>query len=196
MELTKKLAKRLMRIKGEARGIVFRTDAEYIVRTKGKEDLKKVKAELEKIECPIDYEKINTMAFYPIGLRAISLLAIQKAFNFSEKEIKEMGARAPKISLIIKLFMRYFLSIEETVKQVPKMWKKHYTIGELRARAYEEQRYIVLELEDFVVHPILCWYLTGYFSTVVQMVVKDRVLSKETKCPFKGDKYHEYLFKW
>ena len=195
-ELTKELAENLMKIKGEVRGIVFRTDAQYVLKTKGKEGLKKVEEELERIGYPIDYEKINTMAFYPIGQRAISLLAIQKVFALSEKDIREMGVRAPKISLIIKLFMRYFLSIEETVKQVPKMWGKHYTIGKLKAAAYEKQRYIVLKLEDFVIHPILCSYLTGYFSTVVQMVVKAKVLAKETKCPFKGDKYHEFLFKW
>lgn len=199
-ELTKELIQNLMKIEGEVRGVVFKTDAEYILyilRTEGEKGLKEVEKELERLGQPIKYKEIDTMAFYPIGLRALSLLAIKKVFNFDDQKIREMGAAAPKTSLIIKLFMQYFLSIRKTIAQVPKMWRKHYTLGDLvPAELDEKKKILILRLKNLSLHPIFCCYLTGYFSKVVEMVVKAPVSCQETKCVFRGDEYHEYLFKW
>ncbi len=153
--------------------------------------------ELEKLGQPIKYEKIKTMAFYPIGLRPISLLAIKKVFNWGNQKIREMGTCAPKVSLIIKFFIQYFLSARKTFEQVPRMWRKHYTIGDLMpVELNEEKKFLILRLKNISLHPILCCYLSGYFSTVVEIVMKAKVICQETKCSFRGDQYQEYLFKW
>jgi len=198
MELTKKIIYELMKVKGEARGITFKTDADFILHKKGGKGLKKVEAELKNLGHPLEYKEIESMNFYPIGLRILSLLAAQKALGFSEKDIEQMGARAPKFSLLIKLFLQFFYSIPKTIKQVPKMWGKHYTVGQLRAEIYEERQHAVVRLSGLIIHPIFCCYLNGYFATVLQMVVKERVTSEEVKCPFKNTehKYHEFLLKW
>ena len=198
MKLTKKITDELIKIKGEARGITFKTDADFILRKKGKPGLKKVEAELKNLGHALKYKEIESMNFYPIGLRILSLLAAQKALELSEQDIEQMGASAPKLSLVIKLFMKFFFSVEETMKQVPKMWEKHYTVGQLSAKIYENKQYGIVGLKGLAIHPIFCSYLKGYFSTVLQMVVKARVTSEEVKCPFKNaqDKYHEYLLKW
>lgn len=187
-----------MKTEGEARGITFKTDADFILRKKGGKGLRKVEVELKNLGHPLKYKEIKSMNFYPIGLRILSLLAAQKALGFSEKDIEQMGASAPKLSLLIKLFLQFFFSVEETMKQVPKMWEKHYTIGQLKAEIYQDKKCAVVELRDFAIHPVFCCYLNGYFSTVLQMVVKSRVTSKEVKCLFKNaqDKYHEFLLKW
>jgi predicted hydrocarbon binding protein len=189
--------KKIMKIKGETRGVVLKTDEEFILREKGEEGLKKIEKELKRFGYPIKYKEITNMAYYPVGLRILSLLAIKKVFNFSEKEIRKMGADAPKISLIIKFFMQYFLSLQKTLKEISKIWRKHYTVGELIVvESNEEKKFIILRLKDFNLHPIICFYLAGYFSTVLKMIVKKPVFCQETKCFFRGDKYHEYLFKW
>jgi len=198
-ELTKEIAKKLMEIKGEARGVVFKTDIEYILGEKGEEGIKKLEDELEKLGYPIKFKEIKTMEFYPVGLRAISLLAIKKVFNFDDEKIKEMGFFATKKSLIIKLFIKYFLSLQRVFfKESPKMWRKHYAIGELvPVELNEEKKYSILRLKDFSLHPIYCIYLGGYFCGVTQMLVKTPQLTfEETKCTFRGDEYHEYLIKW
>ncbi len=198
-ELTKEIAKKLMEIKGEARGVTFKTDTEYILKEKGEEGLKKVEEELEKLSYPIKYKEIKTMEFYPVGLRALSLIVAKKVFNFDDEKIKEMGFFATKKSLIIKLFIRYFLSVQRVVfKEAPKMWGKHFTVGELvPVELNEEKKYAILRLKDFALHPIYCTYLGGYFCGVLQMLVKTPQLTfEETKCIFKGDEYHEYLVKW
>ncbi len=196
-ELTKEVVKKLISVKGEARGVTFKTDAEFILREKGEEGLKKVEEKLKEWGQPIKYREIENMAFYPVGLRALSLLAIKEVFNFDEEKIKEMGAAAPKVSIIIKLFMQFFLSIRTTIAQVPKMWRKHYTIGDLvSVKLDERKKFLILRLRNFNLHSICCSYLSGYFSKVIEMVVRSKVSCQETECFFRGDEYHQYLLKW
>ena len=198
-EITKETVQKLMEIKGEVRGVTFKTDIEYILKEKGQEGLKKVEEELEKVGAPIKYKEINTMIFYPVGLRALSILVIKKVFNFSNDKIKEMGFFATKISLIIKLFTRYFLSLQRVFfKEAPRIWKKHWTIGELiPVELNEKKKYAIIRLKDFDLHPLYCQYLGGYFCGVLKLIIKTaEITSEETKCTFLGDEYHEYLIKW
>ena len=194
--LTKELVQKLMEIKGETRGVVFKTDAGFVLREKGKKGLQEVEEELKNIGYPIEYEKMEPMVFYPVGLRALSLIVVQKVLNLSKEDIKRMGGLAPKASFIIRLFVRYFLSVKKTAEKVSEIWERHYTAGKLSTQSHEEERYVILRLRDLTLHPLFCHYLEGYFSTILIMVVKDPITSEETKCPFKGDKYHEYLLRW
>jgi len=196
-ELTKETIEKLLSIKGETRGVALKTDEKFILREKGEEGLKMVEDELVKIGHPIKYSEINSMDFYPISLRILSILVIQKVFYFDEKKIKEMGAAAPKVSMMIKLFMQYFLSLKKTFEQVSKMWRKHYTAGEVEVGELDEKnKKIIIMLKNADFHPIFCIYLNGYFLSILEMIVKASGLCQETKCSFKGDKYHEFYLKW
>lgn len=198
-ELTKELAKKLMEIKGEVKGVVFKTDAEYILKEKGEEGLRKVEEEIKKLGYVIDYQKVKAMDFYPVGLRAISLLAIKKVFNFDDEKIKEMGLFATKTSLMVKILMKFFLSIQRVfLVEAPRLWKKHWTQGELiPVELNEEKKYSIIKVRGFSLHPIHCKYLEGYFSGILKMLVKSsEITCQETKCTFKGDKEHEFLIKW
>lgn len=198
-EITKEEIKKLMEIEGEARGVVFQTDIEYILREKGEEGLKKLEDELKRLGHPIKFKEIKGMDFYPVGLRVLSLLAIKKVFNFDDEKIKEMGFYATKKSLIIKLFIRYFISMKRVFeKESPKIWRKHWTVGKLvPVELDEEKKHLILRLKDFSLHPVYCLYLGGYFCGVADMLVKSpQITFEETKCTFRGDEYHEYLVKW
>ena len=197
--ISKETINNLMKIKGEVRGVVLKTDEEYILKEKGKAGLEKVEQRLKELGHPIKYEEIKTMDFYPVGLRVLSLLAIREVFNFSDEEIRKIGIFATKMSLIIRLFTKYFLSMRRVVmKESPKMWDKHWTVGKLvPVELNEKQKYAVIRVEGFDLHPIYCIYLEGYFTGIVQMLVKlPKVDAKETKCSFKGEPYHEFLIKW
>ncbi len=198
-ELTKETAKKLMEIKEEARGVTLGIDRDYILKEKGEEGLKKLEEELEKLGYPIKYKKIETLAFYPAGLRALSLLAIKKVFNFDDEKIKEIGFLGTKTSLIIKFFIRYVFSFQKVFfEESPKIWREHWTIGKLiPVELNEEKKYAILRLEDFNLHPIYCRFLEGYLSGLFQMMVKSpKITCQETKCSFREDEYHEYLIKW
>lgn len=196
-QLTKELAQKLMEVKGEARGMTLKTDWQFILLKEGKEGLKKLEDRMAELGVPIKYKEIKSMDFYPIGLDVISMLAIKELFHFDEKDFEEMGGSAIKFSLILKIFMKYFVPLRSIANQVPKMWREHYTIGDLEMPEFSEgEKYIILRLKNFRVHPIYCISTKGYFSKIAEMLVKSSVDCEETKCVFRGDEYHEFLLKW
>ncbi len=185
------------KIEGKVRGVVLITDSHFVMKEKGKETLLAVEGEMVKLGFHIKYEEIKTMEFYPLSVRIASLLAIKKVCGFSEEKIREMGANAPKISLIIKLFLKYFSTLTRAAEKVSLLWSRHYTVGELWAKeVVEEKKVVMLELGNFTGHPLFCQYLNGYFSMVVQLIIGKAVTSQETKCPFSGDSYHEFSVTW
>lgn len=195
--LTKKQAEKFMEIKGEVRGMTFKGDLEFVLEDKGKEGLKRVEDRLAELGFPLKYKEIKPMDFYPMGLSPISLLTIKEVFNFNEEDLKRWGTSVVKFSLFMKIFMKYFGSLKLIASQVSKMWRKHYTIGKLEMPEFsEEKRYAILRLKDFKIDPAYCDIYLGYFSKTAEMVEKFPVTCKETKCMFRGDKYHEFLLTW
>jgi hypothetical protein len=198
--LDKKEIENLMKIKGKIRGVVFQTDGRYILEKMGEEGLEKLEKRAKELNLTIDYRGAKTMEWYPVGLRAISLLLIKDVFGWGDKEIREIGKTAPKISFIVKFLFKLFLSPKKLAEEVPQYWKEHYrNIGELEAiKVDEEKKEIVLHLRNFNVHPIFCTYLSGYFETVMALTRKSgKATCQETKCVFKDNTpYHEFLLTW
>ncbi|MEA3458255.1 MAG: hypothetical protein U9R21_06205 [Candidatus Thermoplasmatota archaeon] len=196
-EMKKKELDRLMEIKGEVKGVVFQTDAKYVLEKEGEEGLKKLEERVKELGYPINYEKGEALDSHPIGLRVISLLLIKDTFGWPDSEIKRMGYVAPRTSFIAKLLMRFFVSFKKIITEAPRYWTKHYTIGSLEViNLDEETKDVTIRLKDFEIHPILCPYYRGYFEMMHEFATGTTgVESKETKCMFKGDPYHEYVFK-
>lgn len=198
-KLTKELAEKLMQTKGETRGFNLEHDARWILKEKGEKGLKKVEEKLKQLGYPIKYKELRIMGFYPAGLRGISLLTTREVFNLGEAGVKKVCAFHPKVSLVVRLFMKHFASIPQVMKAAPKMWKKYWTVGELIAVNYDlMEKYCILRVKDFDLHPVFCGCcMEGYLMTLAEMVLRNKkVKCKETKCTFKGDEYHEYLIKW
>lgn len=195
--ITKETAKKLMQIEGETRGLSIRGDIEYVIYKKGEAGLRKLEEEMTKLGCPLKYKEIRQMEFYPVGLELIVFLVIKKIFNFNKEDFFEMGEFNSKLSLIIRLFMKYFVSVETLAKEASKIWKTYYTVGEFEVVDVSgEKRRGILRLRNFRLLRAHCHTVRGYLSNTVKMVVKEPVTCEETKCPFLGDKYHEFLLKW
>lgn len=195
--INKNTAKKLIKMTGEVRGIALKSHGEFILKEKGRQGLEKLEKEMAGLGCPIKHDELRSMAFYPIGLEAVTLLAIKKIFNFDDEKFEEIGVFGSKYSLIMKVFMKYIASIEMMAKQAPKIWSKYYTIGNLKVVELDtEKRRIILRIENFYVHPLHCLHLKGYCANVVKMAVKSSVTCEETKCVHRGDQYHEFLIKW
>jgi len=190
--------KRLKGLSGKVRGVAFATDAKYVVKKIGESGLQKLIEKTKELGWEIDYQDIRVMDWYPIGQRALSLIAVQEAFNFGSKEIKEMGNIAPKHSLIAGVMMKYFISLAKIAKEAPKYWQQHYTVGVLESYKLDEKnRKMILRLKDFKIHPVMCPYVEGYFLMIAQFVVKsEKINVEETKCELKGDPYHEFTVTW
>ena len=197
-KLTKEELDKLLKIKGMVRGAVFQTDAQYVLRHWGKKGLEKLEKRIKELGYPIDYRHSRAMSWYAVGLRTISLLLIKDTFSLSMEDIKKMGEEAPKVSFVIKILARFFVSLEKTWKEYPKYWAKNYAAGKLKMVKLDMKNHqAIVRLEGLSTHPAFCKYLTGYLMTIGSLSVKSPYVNCfETRCTFKGDPYHEYHFLW
>jgi hypothetical protein len=190
---------KLMSLEGEARGSGMKSYADFILKEKGEEGVRKMEETITELGYPVNYKKMKALSSYPIGLEACTLLAIERLFGFDDKKFREMGRFEVKCSLVIRIFMKYFVSIERAAKELSKIWKQHFTVGDFRTVEFNKEKgYLILRLENFHhYHPAQCQVLAGVLLAAVQMILKnDKVTCEETKCPFRGDEYHEFLLKW
>jgi len=174
---------------------VFQTDGYYILKKAGEEGLKKIEEKAQKLGVSIPYRKTSALDWYPAGLRAISLLLIKETFKLNNKEIRNIGYTAPKVSLIVKLLMKFFVSPKKFVEKIPHYWRQHWTVGELQVVEFDsDNKKLVLRLKGINLSPIFCLYEEGYFQKMWEFVM-GKAKCKETKCTFKGNRYHEYILK-
>jgi hypothetical protein len=108
--LTNEACENIIQIKGNVRGAVLQTDAEYIKRYCGQEQFTNLKDTLQRLGYAVDYENISAMEWYPLGRRVLSFRVMQDLFNWQEEEFRKMGNAAPKYSFIVKLLMKFFIS--------------------------------------------------------------------------------------
>ena len=182
---------------GEIVGEVFRTQLKYIRNKKGEKGLDDFAEQAKKLGRELDLREIKPQQWYPVGLRPYGWLVMLKAFNWGKKELIDSGYQAPKTSFIMKVLARYFLSLEATIKKSPHYWKKHYTIGSLEVvKVDAKKKEFILKVKDFQVSPLFCIFYTGYFAKVLELGGAKDAKIKETKCMFKEDDHHEFLFTW
>lgn len=194
----KQEAKKLIKIKGNVRGEGILTDIEYLRYKKGEQGVQMLEQKLKELGHPIKFKNIQPMKWYPVGLDVLKILAMKEIFNWTDKDIFEMANFAAKVSLLIKIMVKYFLSAERSFRQSPRYWRQNYDFGELEAHEFnKEKKYMVFRIRDYKIHPIMCVICAGYFLRVAQFVLKSNIVTvKETKCMFKGADFHEYMIKW
>lgn len=195
--ISKKEFDELMQKEGKIRGVTLKTMGEYLLQEEGKISLGLLEKEINRLGYSFKFNQIETMEFYPLGLQAVILVLMKRMLGYDEEKFQEVGKANAKFSLIIRLFMKYFFSIKAMVDKVPQLWEKHYTVGKLKVADHnDEEKYIILRLSDFDLHPFHCQDLKGYFSIVTQMIVGKEVDCQEKKCVHRGDDYHEFVLTW
>ena len=157
---------------GRLRGVVLHTDAEYVRKHYGANALDSVEEVTAELGCPISYKSIKTMAWYPAVLRGISLLAIARALDFSVEDLRKMGWAAPRTSIISKIMMRYFASLQMLVDKLPEYWERNYDVGALTGKLLDHK--VELTLTGLEIPSQLFPYLEGYFTSVVGMVIGNK----------------------
>lgn len=196
--ITQKEIDKIMETPGEVRGVVFKTDAEYIVSRQGEEGLRNVERKTKEWGYPIKYEEISNTEWLPIGLRALSVLAATEVFGWQEEVVYDMGHSAPQYSFMVKFLMRYFLTLKQTYERSPSYWPTHYTVGALEAPEFnEKERYFILRLKNFNLHPLLCSYYAGYFLRIAEFSANlPNMRIEEQKCAGRGGPHHEFIVRW
>ncbi len=187
----------LRSISGEARGIAIKGEVDFILEQEGDEGVEKLEKKINDMGYPIKLKEIKTMDFYPVWLEALVLCGAEKLFHYDTKKFQEMGRFEPKVSFLIRMFMKYFFSPEIVAREAPKIWRESYTVGDLEVVKFDqENREAVVRLKNFKLHPLQCQNLIGYFASVVQMITGKPVTCREEKCVFRGDEYHEFVLNW
>lgn len=195
--ISKEEFEELMKVRGKTRGVSIKDYGDYILKEKGENGLRRLEEVMTKTGYPIKFKEIKAMAFYPLGLEGLTLLVIKRLFDFDNNEIQEMGKQQAKVSILIRLFMKYFFSLKKTAAVVPRMWRIFYSTGEIDViELNEEKRYIILRIKDFSLSSIHCQYLRGYLASILLLIVGKETTCEETKCLYQGDEYHEFLLKW
>lgn len=196
--LTKELADKFMSMEGEARGMHLHSDRDYIVDTHGEEGLRKVEDLLKQVGYPIDYRSAKKLGFYPMGMRPLSLAAAQDTFQWGDEGTRDLCKYASGISLIVKLYMKYFYSLDKVAEKAPEMFREYFSVGDLSVTEHsEEEKYAVIQIKNLNLHDVFCKCIEGYLEGFIKMVVKtDEMNCIERKCTFKGDDVHEFYLTW
>jgi len=189
----------LKQIKGSAKTVTLQTDKIYIEIQNVENGISLVEKEMEKMGFPFCYNKlVSPTDFVPISVRIASLLAIKKVFHLDDEQIRAMGRLATKSSFFTKLALRYLISLEKMSKEIPRHWKRHYSVGSMDlGDLHESERFFIVRLREFNTHPIFCTYFSGYILGIVELIENYPNLAvQETKCQHRGDEYHEFIVTW
>ena len=189
---------KIVQIKGNVRGAIFQAHAIFIQKKKGEEGLDVVEKKMAELGYPVNFKKIRAGEWYPESLSVLIILVAKDLFDWTEKDIFDMGSSAPKYNFITKILMKYFLSLRRFIVEVPKYWREHLDFGELEIVQFdEEKRYIIMREKGYRFHPIMCVYHAGYYQEITKYIIKSEKISiEETRCVFKGNPYNEYVIRW
>ena len=86
--ISKKEIEEIKKLKGRARGMAIKGEAEFILHEKGKGGLEKLESEMAKLGYPIKYKKLKVLSFYPIQYEVFTTLILEKVFNFKDEDLK------------------------------------------------------------------------------------------------------------
>lgn len=188
---------RTKRIKGNGIGAAVLSHLHFIREKEGEEGIKKVQVRLRELGYNIDFNEIKAMERVPLAFSYMVVLAAREIFNWNDKDIFEMGNSAPKYSFIVKMLLKYFISLKDIFRQASNGWEKHYDVGELEAYKFNErEKYMILRLKHDC-PPTICLFYCGYFLRLAQYGLKGGGITiKETMCVNKGDTLHEFLISW
>lgn len=193
----KELADELIKIKGNIKGTIFHAHEAFIRSRQGEEGVKLVEKKTRELGYPVNFKEIRPFAWYPDALSVLVVIVAKEVFNWSQKEVFEMGKAAPKVSMIIRLLLKHFVSIKKVFEECPKFWHRHVDFGSFENIDFnEKEKYAVVRITWPGFHPLICVWLAGYIYGIASLVLNKVIKVEEIKCGFRGDPYHEYKVTW
>lgn len=171
-ENIKQIADELAKKEGRTRGETLLTRLSYIRTRVGEPGIKKLEKKFDELDYSFDFSKVKSLGWYPEYIGVLIILVAKDLFNWTDKDIFAMGSYGPKVSFLVKMLMKYFITVEMTFKASSVNWKKHHSSGDLKLGKFDSQKkQAVLKLIDYNFHPIMCEYLRGYFLEFAKLVL-------------------------
>lgn len=194
--ISKEELDKLMKIKGKIRGLALKGETEFILKEEGKEGLKKVEDEITRLGLPLERKNLKTMEWYPIGVAIGYFLIYKRLFNWDDEKFNKLGRAKLKLPASIRLFIKYFVSLEAAIKENQRLWRRYFSVGEAEVELNKEKRYSIIRIKNCYLHPLQCQVLKGYLSSMNEIILRTKATCEETKCVHRGDEYHEFLVRW
>lgn len=206
MSIDQKIIDQYLAISGKVRGVVFETDAKYVVLNWGNEGLDKLNKAMRDYGVDIDYNNAHTVDWFPVGYRMLSIKVIKEVFNLNNEYIRDIGYTAPKLSRIVRFSIRFFLNFEKFVGRIPTMWKQHYTTGSLEViKSDETSKELIIVIKDLYKHLdtiddpdkhlFVTSYLEGYFEKVSQFM-KNELKGTMNITEYNNEQCYKFYGRW
>ena len=192
--IPEEILEEVKKTEGEIIGVSLSVDRGFVIEKEGREGLRKVEKEMEKLGYPLKQEEIEKYKWYSVQQDILFLLLAQRIFDLDEETIREWGRWGAKTNFIIKLLVR-LISKETIAKVAPKYWRKYYTRGELEYKLDYKKRFGIATIKDFVIYPVHLHFLEGYFYQIMSLIVPFRNLKVkgiETEDP----NVHQFEISW
>jgi hypothetical protein len=181
------------------RGVDIKYLIGWVRRHKGDDGVRLVEEELKKAGFKMpDVNKYDDMEWIPVSLVNSYFVAMVKVFKLQEKDIIDMGRELlSSPSPMIKLFVKFFLSAEKTIRVAGQKWQKHYSAGEIEVTKFDiKNKEFIIRLKNIDRHRLTCFFDIGSFSRLAEIATGwENIVVNEAKCTFRGDEYHEFTFK-
>ncbi|MBD3208450.1 MAG: hypothetical protein GF370_03275 [Candidatus Nealsonbacteria bacterium] len=195
--LSEQELEKIKKAEGEIRGMSFLIIKDFILRKRGEQGLEKIKEAMVEVGYPLRFDKISSTKFYPIGSLIAVFLVIQKLFDFEDKDFEEFGRFRAKSSPFIRIYMKYFVSMDKIVREAADMWKKSTTVGSVKIVEYDkEKKRLRAQIRDYETTQKQCIFFKGLLSGLFSNLTGKDPVCKETKCTYRGDDCHEFLVTW
>lgn len=198
-KITKEEADRIMKIRGDIRGAVFKAFYSYVLEHKGEKGTKMVEEKLKELGYSFELKNIKSFQWYSQAFATVVCLAILEVFGWEESTAKDIGYNGPVFSTIAKLLVKYFTFPEKGFSQVPRIWRQHVNFADTEVFDYsKEKKYTIFRVKGFKkFHPVVYEYMKGFILKFTELLlnIKNAKID-QTKCLFWGDEYDEFKVFW
>jgi predicted DNA-binding WGR domain protein len=157
--------------KGRIIGLSLKKDREFVIEKEGKEGLKKIEKEMEKLGYPLKIEEIDNYKWYPVSFDALFLLLSKNIFGWNDEVMREWGRWAAKTHFLARIMAKFFVSKERLAEKAARLWRKYYTQGEMEINFDDKNKTGKAEIRDFLLPRAQSLYLEGYFFQVSSLVI-------------------------
>jgi hypothetical protein len=197
-QLLEKKISEIMKVKGRQRANDIKYSVKYIKEKEGENGFNDLVKELEKNGLKIpDVDKLSSTKWISRSIPGGFLLGAIIFFEWTEKEVFEMGRRATSSFSTIKLFLKWFSSVKNTIQMAIKGWNKYFTGGKAGLVEFDKSnKECILEIKDFDIDSMVIVYYEGVFTKIVEIATGSKEVRVEEIENKNNHRYHKFRVKW
>lgn len=197
-QLLKEKISEMMKIEGKQRANDIKYSVKYTKKKEGENGFNDLIKELKKngFEIP-NVDKLSSTEWIPRSIPGGFLLGAIIFFEWTEKEVFEMGKRATTSFRTIKLFLKWFPAVKNTLSIAIKNWNKYFTEGEAHLVEFDKKnKQCVLEIRDFDIDPMVIVYYEGVFTKIIEIATGSKQAKVEEIESKNNHRHHKFKANW